>query len=303
MKRYLLLLALVAIFSCQKTDLPDPVPTDVEQGKAGKMLVLAALIKNNTLLYSYEYANGRLVRTNFRGRPDKSYIYDDENLQTKVISGNLIEICQFNAKGVKIWKDEYLNNQFRKRITYQYKNKVFTGTQTTPAISGTQDTRMIYKNPWDYQHMLITTGPDGSPGEPTPGWYYRWSTPYTMTWYEPDRKTPFSVRKYSPFIRKPDYYMSAIPSTERLDQCAPYRGLLFDWTEVPPDNEPNLLLLERKDYYAYSENPELYVVVKKENIVLNSQGLPIEYTETGYWGPTKINQGSVNYRFVYLELY
>lgn len=97
--------------------------------------------------------------------------------------------------------------------------------------------------------------------------------------------------------------MSDIPSTERLDQCAPYRELLFDWTEVPPDNEPNLLLLERKDYYAYSGNPELYVVVKKENIVLNSQGLPTEYTETGYWGPTKINQGSATYRFVYLELY
>lgn len=300
MKKIMLLALVLWLTGCQKEE--SPAPTEVEQGRVRNMLVLTHLYRMNRLMRSYEYAEGRLVKSYSFETLDKIYEYDDQLLQTKVIAGNRTTICQFNQKGVKLWKDEYLNNQFRSRINYQYRNKVFYGTETTPATTGTTDTRIIYKNPWEYQGFSVTIDANGHPGAPTPGYYYKWSTPFVMNWYEPNKTNLVSIHKFSPVIRKPDYYMDDIPFPGRLDQCASYRSLMYDWTEVPPDSEPDLLLMERKDFYAYSYDPLLYVVVKTENILLNDQGLPLEYSETGYWGPEKRNLGTVQYKFVYKKL-
>lgn len=296
MKRLYLLLPLLLVLGCSKTD--QPLPSDVEQGLVKNIPALSEVYKNGILVKKYSYNAKRLSAiqtptssvTLFIFEPSVWTISHDGGVKT-------VHEYRYDANN-RLLYDEWIRNDvpvYRRYYIYEKNVLVKIKTEAYPVYPYSGETIFAYSNPWEYSVSFLPVI-DGVPTPVPPDVYVKWRTPFMEEVYNGD-KVLIRRDQYSVLIKAPDFNIPVTPTPEMIQDHISMGNLFFNRMAPPSDQSPGLLIMKHESY----SNGKLDARITKERIKLNRHGLPDAYDEVTRNAAGQTIQVD-NWKFVYVTL-
>lgn len=296
MKRLYLLLPLLLVLGCSKTE--DPVPTSVEQGLVKNIPTLSEVYKNETLVKKYLFNAKRLSAVETPSSELVIYFFEP-SVWTISREGGVKSVHEYRYDANnRLLYDEWTRNDvpvYRRNYIYDKNVLVVIETVAYPVYPYDGQTIFKYSTPWEYS---VSFAPviDGVPQDVPPSAYIKWRTPFLEEVYD-DTKRLSTRDQYSVLIKAPDFNIPVTPTPEVIKDHISIGNLFFNRMAPPSDQKPGLLLMKHESF----ANGQLNSRVTKEKIKLNRHGLPDSYDEITRNAAGQIMQTD-HWRFVYVEL-
>jgi hypothetical protein len=309
--RHLIAICLAAtLIGCQKMDIPEPSEIEMAKGHRSVLVLSEILLgfKDNppdTRILKNMFSNKRLL---YKGGMDEGYYYtyDEAN---RMITLKLDYPLEFAKNTVEyFFKPNGLVEKFRDSTTqykpypggflnitgsYQYHGFMRVGSEIVHYNSindrGVLSTKYIAISPWitkkieqyrSYRGNMVTY-------EQITISFIKQTGLYETTVYNQNMQV---VERYrvSPTIKDPEYNIAELPTFERItDKVARDKsrcGFILDGS----NKTEGLLIVS---YQYFDANGNLTESRIKENIVINSDNLPVSYREN-----------NLSYKLVYTKL-
>jgi hypothetical protein len=295
MRKIVTAFALLTLFSCTKQDIQDIQAVQNAKSSPGSLFLSETYI-DDVLIKKNMYENGKALKTIFYhsyGNSELVYEYDAAN--RKVV---------FNEPGyVRTFSYDNQNRPIRQNnydiiiIDYFYDKDMMTRLLWT-AWAGDKphaitDMQYIYDGKWLTQVNVKNITYLEETYENTYTYNMKWSNPYTYSTYEGNTVT--SINKYSNTIKTPEYNFNITPTGFNPSQNIPKSDLISQSGIVFTNPSSGMLLLE-------TINPSNGNRTYLENIVVNTDNLPISYDAVSESGSTVTSRRKYEYKYVRLTV-